>query len=90
MWSRTGTRSCRTSWATIRVPLDRRLEIDVHLIGETGDPRQDVAEFVHLLIDRTLAYGLGELTEFLGEPGDRGGNTTSTVAVTVGLFDDAL
>lgn len=54
------------------------------LVGQGGQPGEDVAQFVQLLARSALAHGLGQLAHFLGQPGDGGGPPPLGVALPVG------
>ena len=56
-------------------------EVDAHLVGQRGQPGQDVGELVLLLGHRALAHGLGQLADLLGQP--RHGRRHATLAVVV-------
>lgn len=74
----------------MRVAPDCFCQIDVHLIGQCGDPRQDVGEFMDLLFWRSFAYRLCQFADLFGQPGHAGGDATVSVAVAVGSLDDVL
>ncbi len=67
-----------------------QLEIDVHLIGKSRHPGQNVGELVLLLIAGSLAHCLGQFPDFLGEPGNGRWNTPLGVAFAVRCSDDGL
>ena len=79
-------RSCTVenhSVGTRLVPERRRFEREPELLGERCQPREHVAEFVHLFGARPLPDGPRQLPHFLGEPGDRRRDAPGSVAVAV-------
>lgn len=76
--------------ATVSVAVDDGREVDVDLVGERGDPGQDVGELVLDLGTGALAYRLCEFAEFFAQPGDRRSDASVAVAVAIGALDHVL
>src|SRR3954447_17404846 len=55
--------------ASVSIAARRVFEGDVELIGQRRQPGERVAELVELLVARAFAHGLGQLADFLREPG---------------------
>ena len=72
------------------VSLEGEIEIDAHLVGETGDPGQHISEFMELFGGSALSDCLGKFADLLGEPSDAGRNTPAAITFAVGLLDDRL
>ena len=57
---------------------------------ERRDPRDHVAELVHLVVTGALAHGLGELAHLFSQPRDGRRNAASGIAFAVCRGDDLL
>ena len=72
------------------VPLDGRGEVDIHLVGQRGDPRQHVGELVLALGGRALAHRSGQLADLLSEPRHRRRHAATAVPFAVRALDQPL
>ncbi len=79
-----------TAGAPVRVALGGVVEAEPELMGERGDPGDDVAEFVQLLVRGALPSSLGEFAHLLAEPRDRGCDATIAVSFAVRRGDAGL
>ena len=70
--------------------LESVLKVDTKLVGKRCRPRNQVAQFVHLLFDSALSYRLGKLAEFFGEPGDGGRDPSSSIHLPIRAVHDIL
>jgi hypothetical protein len=83
-------RLCVALRTATRVAFDRLVQVDSLLIRQRRHPGDHVTEFVELLSSGSLANGLGQFADFLGQPRNRRSNTTVAIAVTVRALDHVL
>ena len=72
------------------VPVDRRGQVDADLVGERGEPGDDVGELVLAVGVGALAHRLGQLADLLGEPRHGRRDATAAVPLAVGALDQLL
>jgi len=60
------------------------------LVAERGEPGEYVTELVKLFFTGAFTSGLGELTEFLAEPGDGRRDPAGAVVLAIEPFHQAL
>lgn len=87
---RAGTGHVAARWAAARVASHGVGHRQAELFAERCQPGQDVAELVQLLVLGALPDGLRQLTQLLGQPGDRGRDTALGVAKAVGVGHQLL
>ena len=76
--------------ATVGVARRAFVERDAELVGQARQPREHVAQLVHLLGARTFARGLRQLAQLLREPRNGHGHAARCVAFAVGVGHELL
>ena len=87
---RIGRGTCRSRDSRSRISRDRLAQIDARDVGDRGEPRQHIGEFLEPLLVRAAAQRCGQLADLFHEPHERPVDAAGRVLLKVHVADQLL